>query len=245
MCFTGIVYARTIGDTTHTFGVSGKLIMNALVMYDRQTDTLWSQFLSRGVRGPLAGTDLEIVPALQTTWEQWLQLHPDTLLLDKGRSYFPDTYEGYYRSGSAGIIGETNKDKRLPTKELVLGITLNGAAKAYPFPALAKEAVINDFFSRTPVVTTFEPISETGAVFERNLDGRTLSFDLLENTGDGLPLMKDRETETTWNALTGQAVSGPLEGMVLKRLPSHYSFWFAWSDFHPDTALYGADVPSG
>ena len=51
LCFTGIVYARNIGDTTHTFGVSGKLSMNALVMYDRQPDTLWSQFLSRGTEG--------------------------------------------------------------------------------------------------------------------------------------------------------------------------------------------------
>ena len=64
--------------------MSGKLIMNALVMYDRQTDTLWSQFLSQGVRGPLSGTQLEIVPSLQTSWEQWLELHPDTQLLDKG-----------------------------------------------------------------------------------------------------------------------------------------------------------------
>ena len=58
--------------------------MNALVMYDHQTDTLWSQFLSRGVKGPLADTALEILPALQTTWHQWLQLHPETLVLDKG-----------------------------------------------------------------------------------------------------------------------------------------------------------------
>jgi len=64
----GHCICRNIGDTTHTFGVSGKLIMNALVMCDRQTDTLWSQFLSRAVRGALSGTQLEIMPSLQTTW---------------------------------------------------------------------------------------------------------------------------------------------------------------------------------
>jgi len=47
--------------------VSGKLIMNALVMYDHQSDTLWSQFLSQGVKGPLLNKKLEIVPAVQTT----------------------------------------------------------------------------------------------------------------------------------------------------------------------------------
>ena len=67
--------------------------MYALVMYDRQTDTLWSQFLSRGVRGPLSGTQLEIVPSLQANWEQWLELHPDTQLLDKGGRYNSDSYQ--------------------------------------------------------------------------------------------------------------------------------------------------------
>ena len=75
--------------------MSGKLIMNALVMYDHQSNTLWSQFLSQGVRGPLVNTNLEIVPAVQTTWEQWLNLHPDTLVLDKRGSYGNDSYEGY------------------------------------------------------------------------------------------------------------------------------------------------------
>ena len=91
--------------------------MNYLVMYDHQSDTRWSQCLSRGVKGPLANTQLEILPALQTTWQQWLNLHPDTIVLDKRGRYQTDTYEGYYRGGSAGIIGESNKDKRVPGKD--------------------------------------------------------------------------------------------------------------------------------
>ena len=63
--------------------MSGKLIMNALVLYDHQSNTLWSQFLSRGVKGFLVDKELEIVPAVQTSWRQWLNLHPDTLVLDK------------------------------------------------------------------------------------------------------------------------------------------------------------------
>ena len=212
--------------------------MNALVMYDRQSNTLWSQFLSRAVKGPLIDTQLEIVPALQTTWEQWLQLHPDTLLLNKGGSYFGDRYEGYYRDGSAGILGESHKDDRLRRKDLVMGIDLAGSAKAYPFREMAGQSLINDSFSGKNVVVTFDPTSETGAIFDRDLDGRSLSFEDLPNRDGGLPTMKDRETGTTWSLLTGQALGGPLAGSTLQRLPSHYSFWFAWSDFHPETALY-------
>ncbi len=92
----GIVYAREIEGVEHTFRVSGKLFMNALVMYDHQTNTLWSQFLIQGVKGPLVNGDLEIVPAVQTSWQQWVNLHPDTLVLDKGGSYGSDINNGYY-----------------------------------------------------------------------------------------------------------------------------------------------------
>ena len=51
--------------------------------------------------------------------------------------------------------------------------------------------------------------------------------------------MRDLETGSLWQVLTGQAIDGPLFGQRLERLPSHYSFWFAWSDFHPETELYG------
>ena len=217
--------------------MSGKLIMNALVMYDHQSDTLWSQFLSRGVKGPLANRALEIVPAVQTTWEQWLNLHPDTLVLDKRGSYGSDTYEGYYRGGSAGIIGESNKDRRLPKKELVMGMVVSGFAKAYPFSAISQQTVINDNFAGEAVVITFEPTSESGAAFQRRLNGKTLTFEPAQVRA-GVALMRDQETGSLWQVLTGQAVEGPLFGERLERLPSHYSFWFAWSDFHPQTELY-------
>ena len=225
--------------------MSGKLIMNALVMYDHQSDTLWSQFLSRGVRGPLADAPLEIVPSLQTTWSQWRGLHPDTLVLDKRGYNGGDTYERYYRNGSAGIIGESNKDGRLPTKELVVGLDLEGKTIAYAFRDIAKQPVTNDFFAGRDVLVTFEPGSETGVVFDRRVDGRTLHFRPIgQDAQAGISfLMQDDETGTIWQALTGRAIDGELEGTVLTRLPANYSFWFAWSDFHPDTEIY--ENPAG
>ena len=212
--------------------------MNSLVMYDHQTDTLWSQFLSRGVKGPLSGVELEIVPAMQTTWDVWRSLHPDTRLLDKQGRYFSDEYEGYYESGIAGTLGESNPDGRLSRKDLALGLALGESAKAYAFRA-SGERVINDTFAGRNVVAVFDPPSETGAVFDRMVDNRTLSFQPLPAGDSGLAMMKDRETGTTWGLLTGQAIDGPLAGRTLERLPSHYAYWFAWSDFHPGAELYG------
>ena len=81
LCYTGVVYARQVKSTLLTFGVSGKLIMNGLVMYDDETDTLWSQVLGEAVRGPLNGTALEVIPSTQTTLVTWRELHPDTLVI--------------------------------------------------------------------------------------------------------------------------------------------------------------------
>jgi len=213
--------------------VSGKLIMNALVMYDHQSDTLWSQFLSQGVKGPLLNKKLEIVPAVQTTWQQWVNLHPDTLVLDKRGSYGRDVYDAYYDNGSTDLILESNKDRRLPNKQLVMEIT-----KAYPFSAISQESVINDHFAGEEVVITFDPTSESGAAFVRRLNGRNLTFEPAPGRA-GVALMRDQETGSLWQVLTGQAVEGDLFGERLERLPSHYSFWFAWSDSHPQTELYG------
>ncbi|MCH8901913.1 MAG: DUF3179 domain-containing protein, partial [Chloroflexi bacterium] len=99
LCFTGIVYDRRVAGETLEFGVSGKLVMNDLVMYDRQSNSLWQQILGEGIDGRYKGTRLTLVPATQTTWAQWRAIHPDTLVLDKNGGYSSDSYAGYYSGG--------------------------------------------------------------------------------------------------------------------------------------------------
>ena len=96
--------------------------MNGLVMYDRETGSLWSQVIGQGVDGRFAGVGLTILPGFQTTWDRWVSVHPDTLVLDKGGRYRIDTYSGYYTNDSAGILGQKQDDPRLNRKEIVLGV---------------------------------------------------------------------------------------------------------------------------
>jgi len=187
----------------------------------------------------LINKKLEIVPAVQTSWQQWVNLHPDTLVLDKSVSHGSDVYDGYYSGRSAGIIGESNKDDRLPKKELVMGMTVDGLAKAYPFITISQQPVINDHFAGEDVVVTFDPTSESGAAFVRRFEGRVLTFEPAPGIAE-LAMMRDLVAGSLWQVLTGQAVEGELFGERLERLPSHYSFWFAWNDFHPATELFGA-----
>ena len=117
------MYSREVEDREFTFGVSGKLIRNVLVMYDRQTNSFWSQLLGESVEGEMIGAKLEFLPSWMTTWEEWKAMHPETVALDKGRRVGKrDTYDSYYVSPSAGVIGETLEDDRLQTKEFVIGL---------------------------------------------------------------------------------------------------------------------------
>ena len=131
LCFTGIVYAREIDGQVLSFGVSGNLIMNALVMYDRETNTFWSQFLGEAVEGRLTGKRLPLVASQLVVWGDWREQHPDTLFLDTGQDgLILDSYMSYYFSDQTGIIPETHTDDRLRSKELVVGILGEGAQKA-------------------------------------------------------------------------------------------------------------------
>lgn len=228
------MYAREIDGTEYTFGVSGKLIMNVLVMYDRQTESLWSQLLGEAVEGPLKGTQLEYVPAIHTTWADWKKGHPDTLALVKGYYGGLTPYRDYYDSVEAGVIGETFTDNRLYVKEFVVGVEHNGEAVAYPFSTLNETPVVNDEIGGDPVLVVFDKDTAASAVFSRILDGQTLTF----SQTDDLTLT-DSETGSTWAGLTGLATDGPLQGKRLTQLKSTSSFWFGWKDFYPGTRVWG------
>ena len=230
------MYSREVNKEVLEFGVSGKLIMNVMVMYDRQTNSLWSQLLGQAIRGPMSGTELEYLPAWQTTWSDWSERHPETQALVKGYSGDYDPYTGYYLSGSAGVIGETRRDDRLPTKQFIIGVDADDTTMAFPFSVLSQEPLVNAQVGAVPVLVLFDPDNASGVVFSRLAEGAILTFDRgAENT------LVDLETGSVWDSLTGEAIEGPLAGQVLDRVKSTTAFWFGWKDFHPETAIYGIE----
>lgn len=208
--------------------------MNVLVMYDRQTDSLWSQLLGRAIEGELAGQGLTYLPSWQTTWEDWKTRHPETLALVKGYRGLRDPYFGYYNSDQAGVIGETTRDTRLPTKEFVIGVAIEGESVAYAFRTLNDEPIVNDVIGDIPVLVVFDAENASGVVFDRRVEGKVLTLELDE----GFELI-DQETGTRWDGLNGTAIDGDLAGSVMPRVKSTLSFWFGWKDFYPETRIYG------
>ncbi len=239
------MYVRPIidGEAT-TFGVSGKLWRDNLVMYDRATGSLWSQLLGAAVAGPLTGQKLEVVPSEVTTWSAWKRRHPDTLALRKPpQETLEDTrrrgssYGSYHADREAiGVRGTKNPDERLPGKTLVYGITLNGGFAAIPFALLEKSPVLNTEALGSPVVV-FSPRGEAAALaYERILDGQILTFELVEDGNQRLKV-RDLATGSTWSWESGECLQGAFEGKALRHITGSTVYWGIWAQFHRDSEV--------
>lgn len=135
-----MVYGRRVGDRTLSFGVSGKLWRNSLVMYDRETGSEWSQLTGRALSGPLRGARLEKLAASDrtTTLADWRRRFPALKVLREREITTPggDVYAQYHRSDETGIRPVLHRDPRLPPKQLVIGVEVGAAAYAIPTPSL-------------------------------------------------------------------------------------------------------------
>jgi len=150
-----VVYSGKIDDKIFTFGVSGRLYKSNVLIYDHQTESLWSQLKETAIAGPMVGKKLKKISAERTTWKRWLKKHPQTKVLSTDTGYFrnynTDPYEGYSRALKIMFpVGDVRTD--LPAKEMVLGIEINGAAKAYPLSLLErKTGMLKDEIGENPV----------------------------------------------------------------------------------------------
>ncbi len=140
LCGTGMVFKAKVAGEARTFGVSGLLYASDVLMYDRQSESLWSQLLGQAVTGPLKGTRLSLLTSQHTTWGDWRRQHPNTRVMsDKirsGRNYSRDPYAGYENSRSL-FFPVKHMDGRFHPKEWVLGLEIKGRYVAYPFSQLA------------------------------------------------------------------------------------------------------------
>lgn len=143
LCGSGAAFEAKAGGRALRFGVSGLLYNSNVLLYDRETQSLWSQIRAQAVTGKLKGAQLTAVPVLHTTWADWRARHRESLVLSQktgfSRDYDGDPYAGYEKSAELMFPARFRAEGFHP-KERVLGIVLDGKAKAYPFVELAKGA---------------------------------------------------------------------------------------------------------
>ena len=146
MTGSGVGYDPIIEGKRYTFGVSGKLYKSNVLLYDHQTESLWSQILTEAVTGPKTGTTLKTFPVVETTWRSWKKQHPDTLVL----------------SLNTGYSRNYNRDPYGINAERALGVISKGERKAYSFTELkkVKRFPIRDQLGKEIVLVHFERETE-------------------------------------------------------------------------------------
>ncbi|CAN5718146.1 DUF3179 domain-containing protein [soil metagenome] len=246
LCGSAIAFVREIetdsGREAVEFGVSGKLYNSDLLMYDRKTDSYWSQLTGTAVVGELTGQRLDFYPSELMTWGDWKNTYPDSVVLTRStgfnRDYDNPPYAGY--DESPGIwFPVTATDDRLHEKTRVTGVELSLTNfAAYPDDLVAEHGPVNDEVRGVPLLVFANPAAgDNVVVFLREVDGQTLQFSMDD---EGLV---DEETGSRWT-YDGLAVSGELEGAQLEQVDTIKGFWFAWYAFHQQTALWLPDEAS-
>jgi hypothetical protein len=168
LCGTGMVFDANAAGRRLNFGVSGLLYQSDVLLYDRQTESLWSQIKQEAVTGKLTGTRLKLRPSTQTTWGAWKEKHPDTFVLSTqtgySRDYERDPYENYYTSRD--VMFQVGKlDPHYHPKEQVIGVELDGLAKAYPYSELARvKSPLQDKVGKKTVYVVYDSKSRTATI---------------------------------------------------------------------------------
>jgi len=147
LCGTGMVFDRTIDNNVRSFGVSGLLYQSDVLMYDRESESLWSQLAMKAISGPSVGKQLDWLASEHMTWKAWRKKYPDgqVLSIDTGyhRNYGRDAYASYFASDKT-MFPVPHTRQELSNKTKVIGVFINGKAKAYPVNALPSGRVIID-----------------------------------------------------------------------------------------------------
>lgn len=255
LCNSGVAFERTVADRVLEFGVSGKLYRSALIMYDRQTRSLWTHFTGVAFRGPLEGTQLELIPVQLLSFADWRGENPDGLVLSRETGYDLDYGENPYqfydsRAEPYEFYGATVPGPLEPL-DRVVGVSFGTRNVAYPYSVFVDReeggAVLLDrigpheivIFWRAGTASALDTadiargrdVGATG-VFEPNV-GRSLTFTVEAGR------IVDVETGSTWS-LTGRAVAGALEGARLEPIEYLDTFWFAWQAYRTGSSVYGA-----
>ena len=169
------MYSRQVGAQELSFGVSGMLYKANVLMYDRQTESLWSQVRREAVTGTMTGAKLKVLPSTLTTWQKWLKQHPQTEVLSMAtghsRDYSRDPYADYYQS-QKGFFSFFKSGPGEEEKALVAGMTLNEKARAYPLELLRQKKVLVDSLGGTALTVTYAP--DSGQVSIRSADAEEI-----------------------------------------------------------------------
>ena len=205
------------------------------LMRDEETGSFWQQITGTAIAGPLKGAKLILVAQDELTFGLWRKEQPNgSVLAARPRDaakYEKATWEGEIAKLPT-VIHATKGT--LPDRETILGVSLNGAARAFPVSKLTVQSpVLIDDVGGEPIMLVLGPDGKSVRAFSRKMGTNELEF-----YGRGEPwALLDSDSASEWN-FEGCAVSGKMQGQCLQRVDALKDFWFDWQHYHPDSSFY-------
>jgi hypothetical protein len=135
------------------------------------------------------------------------------------------------------------EDNKLAAKEAVIGLEVNGDARAYPLRILIWHEIVNDTVGGVPVTVTYCPLCNSAVVFDRRVPPHVLDFGTTGKLRNSDLVMYDRQTESWWQQFTGEAIVGALTGAELKLVPARLESFAEFKARHPDGKLLVPNDP--
>ena len=208
-------------------------------MRDEETGSWWQQITGEAIQGPLKGQRLRPVAHDELTFGLWKKEQPGGRVLQpvaaiqQSGQYATADWEA--EVGKMPVRITARLDGALEPRALVVGVTRNGQAKAYPLAALQQQSPLLDTLGGSPVLLLAGDDKKSVRAFDRTLDGRVLEF---YRKPDAVPLqLIDDATGSLWD-FTGRATDGPLKGRTLEKINILHDYWFDWKTYHPQTMVY-------
>lgn len=250
LCNASIVFDRFLNGKLYDFGTSGLLRNSDLVMYDRQTQSLWQQFTGTAIVGEMLDKKLNEISSSIVSFKNIKDTYPKTLILSKdtghNRDYGRNPYRGYDDINNSPFLLQTTPDSRLAPMRRVATVSLNNKDKAYSYKTIRAKKVVNDEFENKKLAlfyndniasaldkTYISSSKNAGSVliYDRVLDSKEYEF-YYKNKN-----FYDIQTNTKWD-IFGNAIEGKLKGKKLKPIVHGSHFWFAWAVFKPNTIIF-------
>lgn len=137
-----------------------------------------------------------------------------------------------------------NAERSIEAQEAVVGLAINGDARAYPIRILIWHEIVNDTVGGIPVAVTYCPLCNSAVVYERRTEAGLLTFGTTGKLRNSDLVMYDRQTESWWQQFTGQSIVGQLTGQKLEMIPARLESFSLFKDRHPDGRVLVPTDPS-
>ena len=228
------MWTRTANGRLLHFYLAGINNQNFL-MRDKETGTWWQQITGKAIYGPLTGSTLELVSSDELTFGEWKSEISGGQVLAPVQKDAKEYDSNWEQEVSKLPLVISFPGTELKSREVVVGLEIDGAARAYPWATLLKQSPVVDRVHGTPLLIAVGPDGKSFRAFVSRIDGKDAEFFLQGDSKDWALL--DTATASQWN-FQGCALSGPSSGKCLDRIPALKDYWFDWRNYHPDTTIY-------